>query len=472
MGDRGLQAAPDRTTGTGVWRPGRAAGMNAALAAMTAVLLLSGCAGPQPPGPRDLGGRPEQGATPTPPASIPPTPWRDAKAAVSAGTWQWHDARRGRTIEARWIAAAEAQALLLVLPGLARGDELPQQLGELLAQAGFAVVALGHPGNETLKWRALQAPPTPAAPDTFKAAAERQGEFKLAARRMFAADAVAERAADVRYVLDVIAQTPPSWLSPAAAQRIGAIGVGLGAQTVQWLIGEQMARDRETVAESRIAAAALVGPFVGFDGPGMHQRYRAIRTPLLVAYGLAETDPFGLGMTAQQRRAMVDQIDQARVVELRLPTRASIDLLSPIAGPGMTVPVDTPGMPAPPSAGAPPRGGREPGGGRPGGAGPLSGPAAGAAPGMPASGPLPRSPAETAALARSDSAARIALLFSLSAFFEVELLGNADAREWLEGPHPGPAQWTLHPPGRAARAPATGTGSGPAESDRVSAAAR
>ncbi len=44
----------------------------------------------------------------------------------------------------------------------------------------------------------------------------------------------------------------------------------------------------------------------------------------------------------------------------------------------------------------------------------------------------------------------MALLLSVQAFFEAELLGSSDAREWLEGPHPGPAQWTTYPAGRAA----------------------
>ncbi len=43
----------------------------------------------------------------------------------------------------------------------------------------------------------------------------------------------------------------------------------------------------------------------------------------------------------------------------------------------------------------------------------------------------------------------MALLLSVQAFFEAELLGSKDAREWLEGPHPGPVQWATYPAGRA-----------------------
>ena len=63
-------------------------------------------------------------------------------------------------------------------------------------------------------------------------------------------------------------------------------------------------------------------------------------------------------------------------------------------------------------------------------------------------------PSASASLSRSALAARVALLFSISAFMEAELLGTADARDWLEGPHPGPVQWSVLPAGRAASAAA------------------
>jgi hypothetical protein len=54
-----------------------------------------------------------------------------------------------------------------------------------------------------------------------------------------------------------------------------------------------------------------------------------------------------------------------------------------------------------------------------------------------------------AASGAGERAARVALLLSVQAFFEAELLGSKDAREWLEGPHPGPVQWVTYPAGRA-----------------------
>ena len=128
---------------------------------------------------------------------------------------------------------------------------------------------------------------------------------------------LAERVADVRFVLTAFEREPPPWL-PQPWTRLGVVGIGPGAQTAQWLVGERMTHDPPQAPDRRFAAVALIGPYVGFEGPAMSQRYGSITVPLLLAYGLMETDPYGLGMTAQQRRAMVNQLVNARVVELRL----------------------------------------------------------------------------------------------------------------------------------------------------------
>ncbi len=397
-----------------------------ACAAAVLALLLLGCAAPAPPQPAAAG--------PASVAPLPPTPWRDGPPLVlSSGTWQWIDAGRDRSIVGRWISpgAAQAKGLLLVLPGLAQGSSVSTAVAEGLAGAGFVVLAIGHPGNDAAVWQSPEA---------------RRADFNLAARRMFSVAEVAERGADVRFVLDELEREPPSWLPQSASARVGVIGIGLGAQTTQWLLGEQMARNHAPVVERRVRAVALLGPYVGFEGPAMHQRYGAITTPMLVAYGLTETDPYGLGMTSQQRRAMVDLLVNARVIEVRLPAVSLATLLTPGSEPAHAETAR--GLPPLPGGGTTPRGepptrgGRAPGGGTP----PMAGGPSGDSTSMP-------DRPSGAGSVRNQQAVRVAVLFSVSAFFEAELLGSADAREWLEGPHPGPALWTFHPAGRTGRAP-------------------
>ena len=167
----------------------------------------------------------------------------------------------------------------------------------------------------------------------------------------------------------------------------------------------------------------------------MHQRYAGITAPLLVAYGTTETDPNGLGMTGQQRRAMTDALTSARVIEVRLPAAALATMQSAApAGSSASAPA-LPPLPRGESGG---RGERPQGGMGPPiqGAAPAARPMAGGAPGP------------TAADYRYAQVVRAAVVFSVSAFFEAELLRSADARDWLEGPHPGPVQWSVLPAGR------------------------
>jgi alpha-beta hydrolase superfamily lysophospholipase len=385
-------------------------------------LAVAACAGPKP-----------QAASPSAAEAVPlpPPPWRDrTHAPLAAGYLQWTDASRDRAVVAQWKAPADApaSALVLILPGLAQGSTAPASLVEALATAGFAVVTIGHPGNDASVWQGSDA---------------RRADFTQAARRMYAAGELAERSADVRFVLDSLDRQPPAWLRAGATRRVGVVGIGLGAQTAQALVGESMSRSQAPAVEPRVVAAALLGPYVGFEGPAMHQRYDRVVAPLLVAYGMAEADPYGLGMTSQQRRAMVAELRNARVVELRLPTASSIGTIAPDAGRPMGA-----AAPPPPEStmprGDPNRGGRDPRGGPP----PAGGSSAVGAP-RTAAGPdiamgLPVTPAGSA----NERASRVALLFSVVAFFETELTANSDAREWLEGPHPGPAQWTIYPAGR------------------------
>ncbi|HTN49119.1 MAG TPA: hypothetical protein VMK32_06790 [Burkholderiaceae bacterium] len=402
--------------------PGKPA-RRAFCALLMVLVTLSGCAPHRPPGAAPAA----EAAQPPPP--LPPVPWReDVAASLVNGNAQWADPGRDRTIEGRWTAPADGgRVLIVVLPGLAQGSRIPTALAETLAHAGFAVLALGHPGNDETIWQGPEA---------------RRADFELAARRVYATREVAERVADVRFVLAALERQPPSWLR-GAPSRVGLLGIGPGAQTAQWLVGEWMARDVPPAADPRIGAAALIGPYVGFEGPALYQRYGAITTPLLLAYGLGETDPYGLGMTAQQRRAMSNQLANARVIELRLPasTVAALQL------PGMPQGADAASMgrmPQNASIAREPqnRSGRGSGGG---------GPSAGGGPGGPSEAMMSPS-AGAPSMARNVQAARVAVLFSISAFFEAELLNSADARDWLEGPHPGPAQWSTLPAGRAVAA--------------------
>lgn len=411
--------------------------------------LLAACAGgrggPGGPDHAEERGDPRGDAGAVRPAPVPPIPWRDTSApAAQSGQFYLTDVQRDRLIAARWSAppAAAVQGLILVLPGLAQGDALPATLTPMLNAAGFAVLAVGHQDNDDSVWQSREA---------------RNADFGIVARRQYATDTAQQRATDVRFMLDELQRRTPGWLPPAALQRIGIVGIGLGAQTAQWLLGEQMTRVAATAPDPRIRAAALLGPYVGFEGPAMAQRYGAIRTPLLIAYGRSETEPYGLGMTAQQRHAMVEALAAARVLELKLATDSLPGLLgvaaAPASGPGNEAARErAAGGMGGQGGGKPGEGGKSGGGGRGDPGGPGGGSGGGMPPGMGSregqaqgTGGVQR---PAAAMVRNEQLSRNALLFTTTAWFEIELLGSADAREWLDGPHPGPVTWTLYANGK------------------------
>lgn len=427
-----------------------------ALAAMMACALLAACAGGSPQrGARGAAGMREEppgthGGADTPPAErLPPVPWRDSVApAAQSGTLYWSDVPRNRLITARWSAPppSAVRGLVIMLPALAQGDQAAPSLVDALNAAGFAVLTLGHPGNDATVWTTPQA---------------RNADFAEAARRHYTMAQARQRVADVRFVLDELQRDPPAWLPPAALQRIGVTGIGLGAQTAQWLAGEQMTA-APPAAEPRIRAVALLGPYVGFEGPGLHQRYLSVHVPMLIIYGSNEVEPFGLGMPAQQRRAMVDQLVNAPIVEVRLPV--SLAALLGSSGPhGTAREGDEPRTPpARREAGGPGGGGgrgpggggsRSPGGGAsgPGGSSPtgihrddgggMGGPTTMSGP------PGARDPRLAGVASRDAEVARTALHFSTVAFFEADLLGSTNARDWLVGPHPAPVQWSVRSAG-------------------------
>ncbi len=172
-------------------------------AAVAMALQLAACSAPQPPAAAPVV------AVPLP---LPPPPWRDdAPLAVTSGQWRWTDASRDRVIGAQWHApnASAAQALLLVLPGLAQGSSAPPALIEALVGSGFAVVTIGHAGNDAAVWRSPEA---------------RRADFTEAARRMYGASDVTERGADVRFVLDALEKQPPPWLAGRRSASGGSRG--------------------------------------------------------------------------------------------------------------------------------------------------------------------------------------------------------------------------------------------------------
>lgn len=401
---------------------------------MTLSIVVAGCG---------LGGRglpgPESAQPPAAPiVPLPAALWTDEPLrAVRSDEAAWLDPARGRTIRVRWAAPEDRAALglVLLLPALGQSPEMSEPLVRMLAAAGYAVIASGDLRPPGTRSAVLSGEPRTPTVDRSDPMMQRPSSGAVAAdvlqplpprpersaaRAAFSAAAATDRVLDARFVLDQLGRAAPFPLAAEARDRIAVIGLELGAQTAQLLIGEQMQRQTPPAPDTRVRAAVLLAPFASFEGPAFSQRYRAIAVPLLIVFGGRESDAHGLNITAAQRRQMVSAIEAPRyTVEL---LDASVTQL--FAPRTMEAPSDAPFRMRPPM-------GDGPGAGAPG-ARTGSAPAGGlVADGMPARPDMPGTTSSARASAAATAAMRTTLL-ATRAFLDAELLGDKDAREWLE----------------------------------------
>ncbi|MGH6624377.1 MAG: hypothetical protein ACREBN_10410 [Burkholderiaceae bacterium] len=375
------------------------------------------------------------------PRTVPPLPtalWTDEPLRdTTEGHSVWVDPARGRTIHASWATPRDQAALGLVLffPALGQASITADPLIRMLAGAGYAVVVLGEPSPIDLRL----AGPVPRASEQGAPASgtpeERQGAGSAArgddpataagrpalvsrdrstARAAFSIAIATERALDARFALGQLELAPPFQIGAEARNRVAIVGLELGAQTAQLLIGEQMQRQTAAAPDSRVRAAVLLAPFSSFEGPGFSQRYRSITVPLLVVFGSLESDSHGLGITAAQRRQMAKAIDAPLyAVELNGASVTELFVRRGIFAPGDSAPRARAPMGDVPSGGN-----------------------AGARPTTLAEevgkGPRFVSTEAAPAQSRAPPAAMRTTLLATRAFLDAVLLGDADAREWLE----------------------------------------
>lgn len=406
----------------------------ASLAAWLAFTLLAvGCTttGRGPPGPTAPTAAAELRTLPLPTALWTDEPLRDTTDGHSV----WIDSARGRTIHAVWAAPRDRPALGLVLffPALGQTPTVAEPLVRMLAGAGYAVVVLNAPRPVDLQPGAPRAsepgPPRSGMPEENLGAgsAPRSDDppaagrpapvirDRSAERAAFSIAVATERALDARFALSQLASAPPFPVAAEARNRVAIVGLELGAQTAQLLIGEQMQRQTAATPDARVRAAVLLAPFSSFEGPAFSQRYRAITVPLLVVFGSLESDSHGLGITAAQRRQMAKAIEAPLyAVEL---SGASVTELFVRRGP--VVPGDSAPRARPMID---PQGG---GGGRPGSTSPTLADEV-------AKASRVVNPQSTPEPSRATPAALRTTLLATRAFLDAVLLGDADAREWLE----------------------------------------
>lgn len=187
-----------------------------------------------------------------------------AVSAVPGGSTDvWlTDASRGRRIgvRIRWPAIAQPSPLILYSPGLGSGLSNGQAWCHAWQQAGFLVMTLSHPHTDESLW------------DT------RAATFSQNMARALDAQQYPARVADCRHVLDLSLRDAglSKWIDP---RRIGAAGHSYGALTVQALVGQAGASQRD----ERIRAAMALSP--GAASRDSAARMKTVKLPFLSVTG-------------------------------------------------------------------------------------------------------------------------------------------------------------------------------------------
>jgi predicted dienelactone hydrolase len=188
----------------------------------------------------------------------------DAVSAVPGGSTDvWlTDGPRGRRlgVRIRWPAIAQPSPLILYSPGLGSGLSNGQAWCAAWQQAGFLVMTLSHPHTNESLW------------DT------RESSFSQNMARALDAKQYPARVADCRHVLDLALREAglAKWIDP---RRIGAAGHSYGALTVQALVGQAGAGQRD----ERIRAAIALSP--GALSRDSAARMKAVKLPFLSVTG-------------------------------------------------------------------------------------------------------------------------------------------------------------------------------------------
>ena len=188
----------------------------------------------------------------------------DAVSVVPGGSTDvWlTDAPRGRRIgvRIRWPAVEQPGPLILYSPGLGSGLSNGQAWCTAWQRAGIMVMTLSHPHTDESLW------------DT------RSASFSQNMARALEAKQYPSRVADCRHLLDLALRDNglSKWIDP---RRIGAAGHSYGALTVQALVGQAGARQRD----GRIRAAIALSP--GAVSRESAARMKAVNLPFLSVTG-------------------------------------------------------------------------------------------------------------------------------------------------------------------------------------------
>jgi dienelactone hydrolase len=254
------------------------------LAALAGGAALAGCGGP-----RRWGG--EEPGSERADAELRQFAARgyDSAATSFAETWRERLLFRDDEIAVELLVPRQGPPvpLVLYLPGMGETAAAGERWRKAWSAAGYAVAVL-----QSVRAASLWA-----------SAASRRGDFAPQALEQFAPQALAERLAQVEFVLHDFARR--GTVGPFAQldlSRVAVAGFDLGAQTAMALAGEKHPNLARAPAVPGLRAVITLSPYVRISG-GLFDRFSDIRIPVLAVTGTEDHDPYGLVDSPLTRRA-------------------------------------------------------------------------------------------------------------------------------------------------------------------------
>ncbi len=192
-----------------------------------------------------------------------------------------HDAARDRDVPVKITTPDEAGPGLLPTiffsHGLGGSVEAAGYLAEGLAERGYVVVNVQHPGSDRAVWEGV---PRPRRMAVLKAAAN--GEQAM------------ERPRDVSFALGVLLAADEVAIDP---ERVGVAGHSFGAMTVRLIAGQTLGAG-VSFADRRFRAAVALSSQPVEDAASLV----GMTTPILHLTGTLDDSPISPGVTPENRR--------------------------------------------------------------------------------------------------------------------------------------------------------------------------
>lgn len=193
----------------------------------------------------------------------------------------WRDASRNRSLAVRSYLPdplAGPHPVILVSHGLGGSREAMPYLGRALAEQGYAVFHLQHPGTDDSLWRGLSS----------------EAEIYDALKRgMWDARGALDRFQDTRFAVAELARR--SETGPFAGHldlsRIGMAGHSYGGVSVMVAAGQRMGPGGQwAFKEPRVRAGFVMSPNIPILGGDLSELYRDIDIPLFHVTGTRDAN--------------------------------------------------------------------------------------------------------------------------------------------------------------------------------------